>query len=48
MRYVYSILKKKYVVLDHALERTQLVKITVKGFLDDILSTNSMHIIVRC
>ena len=31
----------------HALERTQLVKITVREFLDDILNTNSMHIIVR-
>ena len=30
-----------------SLERTQLVKITVREFLDDILNTNSMHIIVR-
>ena len=31
----------------HALKRTQLIKITVREFLDDILNTNSMHIIVR-
>ena len=31
----------------HALERTELVKITVREFLNDILNTNSMHIIVR-
>ena len=30
-----------------ALERTRLVKITVREFLDDILNTNSMHIIVN-
>ena len=29
-----------------ALERTHLVKITIREFLDDILITNSMHIIV--
>ena len=31
----------------HALERTQLVQITVREFLDDILNTNSVQIIVR-
>ena len=31
----------------HASERTQLVKTTFREFLDDILITNSMHIIVR-
>ena len=31
----------------HALERTQLVKITDWEFLDDILNTNSTHIIVK-
>ena len=35
------------ICLSHALERTQLVKITVGEFLDDILNTNSMRIIVR-
>ena len=31
----------------HALERTQLVKITLREFFDDTLNTKSMHIIVR-
>ena len=31
----------------HALERMQLVKITLREFLSDILNTNSMHFIVR-
>ena len=30
----------------HAFERTQLVKINVREFFDNILNTNSMHIIV--
>ena len=35
------------IMLSNALVRTQLVKITVREFLDDILNTNSMQIIVR-
>ena len=33
--------------IKHELERKQLVKIAVREFLDDILNTNSMRIIVR-
>ena len=38
---------KKETDKNHSLERTRLVKITAREFLDNTLHTNSVHIIVR-